>query len=862
MRRTFVVVALSTLVTSALGIAINVATGGTLPGVSEQNKGWVWLAVAVLVVAAGGVALVDQRVGDGARQVDRLSGSAPPPPAELPGDIHDFTGHDEIVEDVRRTLAITGRDQPDAVVISAISGMAGIGKTALAVHVAHLVRGRFPDGQFYVNLRGAEAQPLDPRTVLGDFLSQLGMVDLPEELASRIRAYRSRVAGRRMLVVLDNAADEDQVRPLLPGSSPCKVLVTSRKRLVNLTGARTVVLDTLRTGEAVELLGQICGPGRVAAERGYAEHIVGRCGNLPIAIRIAGAVLSRRPELPLARFAEQLSRERSLDVLSAEGNDDVRVSFDLSYQNLEPREQRQFRLLGLLNAPDFPAWVGDVLLGTATRKGTRSSIDQLVDAQLLEGSRGHEDAAGQLRYRFHDLLREFAQERLEATKSPKAKLAATERVLSQYLRLSEIASHRLQPVGHGKSQCSAHTAAFDGDPFRNGVLAWFKAERVSLETAVEQASAAGLGTLAWQLSLSLEAYFERHTHWDSWQHTHELALDAARVVGDRSGEAQILRSLGYLARERGHPQKALDLLRQGRDVFRALGDQFSEARTLCNMIRAYRDLGDFAEAQKCAQSASATMNSCGDPWLEANIERDIGMAHRDHGNTADAIECLTRALPLFQKAGDEWLATYTKRDMGMVHQQKGEYEVSFSYFQESLAVFRRLEDQRGVARTLNSLGVSHREQRQWVEAADCFRRSLDIFRTIGDRRWEAYTLRSLGELQCKQVLALRQSGVKQRIRRHSRELLQWRETEGNLRESQRILDDLRDRPWEARTQLSLGEVYLAQERWDEAIACLDQSLRTFRTIDNRKGEAEALALLDRAVSGQAGKRQQPPNQHM
>jgi tetratricopeptide (TPR) repeat protein len=258
------------------------------------------------------------------------------------------------------------------------------------------------------------------------------------------------------------------------------------------------------------------------------------------------------------------------------------------------------------------------------------------------------------------------------------------------------------------------------------------------------------------------------------------------------------------------------------------------------------------------------VSSFDDPWLAANIARDMGMAHRDHGDITEAFECLTRAMPLFEEAGDEWLATYTKRDIGMVHQQRSEHAIAVSYFQESLAAFRRLKDQRGVARTLNSLGVSHREQGQWTEAVDCFRNSLNIFRTIGDRRWEGYTLRSLGELQCKQVFSLQKGGIRQRILRHARRRNQWHDAEGNLRESQRILDDLGDRPWEARTQLSLGELYLGQGRWDEAITCLDQSLRTFRTIDSRKGEAEVLELLDRALSGQAGKnqRKRQSNEHM
>lgn len=412
MRRSLTIVILGTLSTAALAIAINVATGGPLPGVLGRYQGWAWPAVAVLVVATGCVTWVDRRADSGS-----AAHPAPvPPPAELPADIPDFTGRDQLVDQVRQLIEHPERST--AVVIAVLTGMAGIGKTALAVHVAQRVRARFPDGQFYVNLRGAQAQALAPMTVLGTFLTQLGMVDLPDDLDGRARAYRSRVAGRRVLVVLDNAADEEQVRPLLPGSPSCAVLVTSRARLANLAGTRLVVLDVLPADEAVDLLGQVGGRDRVVAERESATEIVRLCGYLPIAIRIAGAVLIRRPQQSLARFAEQLTRQRPLDVLSAEGGDRLRVGFSLSYRSLGEPEQRQFRLLGLLRAPDFPAWVGDVALGTETDPGTRTPMDRLVDAQLLEDDRGLEDSAGQRRYRCHDLLREFAQDQLASTDTP------------------------------------------------------------------------------------------------------------------------------------------------------------------------------------------------------------------------------------------------------------------------------------------------------------------------------------------------------------------------------------------------------------------------------------------------------------
>jgi len=865
MRRSVTIAILGTFTTTALAIAINVATGGSLPGVPTHYQVWSWPVVAVLALATVGVTLTERRVEAAAErpeQPGQLIPSSPPAPAELPGDIPDFTGRDGIVATVRDLVESTGNQQSTAVVVSAISGMAGIGKTALAVHVAHQVRARFPDGQFHVNLRGAEAEALDPMVVLGDFLTKLGMVDLPGDLDGRTRAYRSRVADRRFLIVLDNAADEDQVRPLLPGSSSCAVIITSRARLLGLAGTRRVVLDVLDADDAVHLLGQICGEERVAAERDDAHEIVRLCGFLPIAIRIAGGVLAKQPHLPLARFASQLSRERPLTVLGAEGTDDVRLSFSLSYRGLGASEQRLFQLLGLFRAPDFPAWVGAAVLDAAVAPNTSAPnpnstptsalspgptpTGRLVDAQLLEDDRGREDAAGQRRFRFHDLLREFAREQLEAATPETEQRAALERVLATYLLLSRAASRRLRPADRGGplfEGSQAPPSELEHLSLQNGALAWFTAEHACLVAAVEQACESGLTTIAWQLSLSLEAFFERRALWESWQRTGDASLAAAQAAEDTFGVAHIRRSLGYLARERGDARQSLSYLEQSRSNFRAVADRLGEAHVLCNMIRTYRDLGEFAKALECYKSSLPVARSLGSRWLEANIQRDMGMVYRDHDHPAEALACLELALPLFQETGDELLETYTVRDIGMVHQQQGNAAASMDRFHEALAGFERLGDQRGAARALNSLGVGYSHQRQWTDATTYFSKSLETFRAIGDSRWEAFTLRRLGELRRELALDQRRSRPGRRSRALAGEQEHWRVAEEHLRTSRRILDELDNRPWKAQTLLSLSHVYVDQQRWDEAVTCLDEALEIFRATDNLKGQADAEALL-------------------
>ena len=432
--------------------------------------------------------------------------------------------------------------------ISAIAGKAGVGKTALAVRVAHRLRPRFPDGQLYVNLRGAEAQALDPAEVLAGFLRALGVEGavIPEGLEERVRLYRSRLADRRVLVVLDNAASEAQVRPLLPGSHGCAVLVTSRARLGGLEAAHSLTLDVLDPDQAVALLAKLAGPGRVAAEPEAAQQIVRLCGWLPLAVRIAGARLAGRPHWRLALLAERLADEhRRLDEL-ATGDLEVRASVALSYHGRGEQERRLFRLLGLLAAPSFPAWVAAALLdiGLAEAEGL---LERLVDAQLVEAA--GQDQAGQLRYRLHDLLRVYARERLHAEEPASAQQASLERVLQAYLTLAEQADALLEPSGlnhYGGDPARGprdHPAAaiVERDP-----LGWLEAERASLVAAVEQACDAGLGELGWRLADALAGFFQLRAHWDDWQHTHALALAAARRAGDRDAEGRVLASLADL----------------------------------------------------------------------------------------------------------------------------------------------------------------------------------------------------------------------------------------------------------------------------------------------------------------------------
>ena len=364
---------------------------------------------------------------------------------QLPPDISDFTGR-ATVRDELISLLRSDNDDAHAIVISSIAGVAGIGKTALAVHIAHRLAADYPDGQLYIDLRGVGEERLDPSAVLAEFLRALGLEgrSIPDGIEERSVLYRAGLANRRVVVVLDNASSEAQVRPLLPGSPTCCVIITSRRKLAALPVSKSYSLDVLAESEALELLRKICGNERIDQEPEAASTIVALCGFLPLAIRIAGARLVQRGHWRVSHLVDIMANERRrLEALRV-GDLEVRSSFSLSYDSEEERGRRLFRLLGLVKTVDFAGWVAAPLLD-CDQETAEELVDRLVDAQLLDVS--GRDAAGETRYRFHDLLRVYSRERLADEEPPEAATAAERRLIAAYLRLAE-RSHILQwPTG-------------------------------------------------------------------------------------------------------------------------------------------------------------------------------------------------------------------------------------------------------------------------------------------------------------------------------------------------------------------------------------------------------------------------------
>jgi tetratricopeptide (TPR) repeat protein len=665
------------------------------------------------------------------------------PPSQLPPDIGDFTGRDARVAEIKRILLDRRHRQATALRIVTIAGKGGIGKTALMVHVAHQLKHAFPDGQLFVDLRGFEPQALHPIDVLADFLRALGAEgqSIPQGADERVRMFRSRIAGHAVLVVLDNAANEAQVRPLLPGAATCAVLVTSRSPLAGLEGTTPIVLDVLEPEPALELLRKLAGRKRVDDELQAAARIVEFCGYLPLAVRIAGARLAARQHWKLDRFLERLAVERNrLSELHA-GDLDVRSTFTLSYTGLGHEERRAFRLLGLLNAKDFPAWTLAALMdsGIARAEGL---LERLVDAQLLDVAK--EDPTGTLRYEFHDLLRALARERLE--EEPAAERAiALERLVGGYVALATGAEELFQPGELRKRGAALRWSPGDlatttllGDP-----VEWLTTERPSLLAAIDQAFEAGLWEATWELAHALAPFFEMRAHWNEWERTHALALEASRRSGNHLAEAVVLYDLGALDRDRGNTGGAIDKYAWAADRFQEIGDEHGEAIAYLGLGIVYRNQGRWEKAAFQLNTSLATLKRLGDRRLAAQAMRSLAIVMGAQRDLDASIAKFQQSIRVFQELGDRRAEAYNWRGLGEAQLRQGEWEHAISSYEASLAMVRALRDRRGEARALQGLGRVKSAQAALAEALRYFEEALEIARVVGDGVLEAEILRDI-----------------------------------------------------------------------------------------------------------------------
>ena len=625
--------------------------------------------------------------------------SGPTIPRQLPADVKGFTGRTRDLHELDRALT---RGSLAALVITAIAGTAGVGKTALAVHWAHRVARRFPDGQLYLNLRGFDpgGTPTDPAVAVRSLLAALDVPPqrLPSSVDAQVALYRSLLADRRMLVVLDNAVDAEQVRPLLPGAPGCLALVTSRNSLAGLVageGARALTLDLLSTVEARELLARRIGTDRTAKEPDAVDEIVVSCARLPLALAVAAARAATAPDLPLAYLASEL---RSLDGLgTGDPATDVRAVFSWSYQSLGPAAAGLFRLLGLHPGPDVSVPAAASLAGVPPSE-VRPLLAELTRSHLVAETHPH-------RFSLHDLLRAYAG---ELARAPERE-AAVRRMLDHYLHSSHAATQRLNPHRDSIVLDAPEPGTTPEEPMDyEAAMAWFDVERPVLLSAVDRAAVDGLHTLTWQLAWTLSTFLYRRGHWHDWVAVQRAAVTATQQLADSPAQARAHRLLANAYVQIGRFADAQTELRQALDLHRAAGDQIGRAHTHHNL------------AQVCERQ----------------------------GNYTEALGHAQQALDVYRVADHRTGQANSLNAVGWFHALIGDYPRALAACQESLDLHRALDNGYGQAATFDSLGYVHHLVGDHDQAISCYEQALELERELGDRYIEATTLAHLGDAHC------------------------------------------------------------------------------------------------------------------
>ncbi|MFB4300109.1 BTAD domain-containing putative transcriptional regulator [Actinomadura sp. NTSP31] len=580
----------------------------------------------------------------------------PQRPSQLPPAVPDFTGRGDQIGSMLALLS-DGGDGDAPVSVSAVAGMGGIGKTTLAVHIAHRLRGAFPDGQLFVDLRGAERDPADPAEVLGRFLRALGVnaAAVPESPGERAALYRSILADRRILVVLDNAADETQVEPLLPGGRLSRAVVTSRTRLTALPGARLIELDVLTPAQAVGLLAHIAGPDRVAAEPEAAATLARMCGHLPLALRVAGARLAAKAHWSIAGFVRRMREQGRLDELTQRGLS-VRTTLHLSYQGLGPDARRLYRLLGLLDAPDVACCTAAALLDRPPGE-VGELLETLVDAQLLDArlldTKAHPAVPGAVRYRFHDLVRDHARELCRDEDGPDERAAALRRAFGGLLALTDRVVELVTGGGDALAPGRAVRYPLDEAVVERTLARapdWFEAERFGLTSAVRQAARLGEDGLAWELAVRSAILFQPAHYTDDWQQVIGDALPGVRAAGDLRGEAALLERATELACARRDYDRALRSVRAALRLFEETGNPHGTALALRQLATVHRMTGRFGDAEADGRRARELFRRVGDVAGESHAVLVIGCSQYERGAAHDAVGVLTTARDLARRA--------------------------------------------------------------------------------------------------------------------------------------------------------------------------------------------------------------------
>jgi tetratricopeptide (TPR) repeat protein len=651
----------------------------------------------------------------------------------LPADLATFTGR---VAEMKSVLAVADRlasgGAPTAVVITAFEGMAGVGKTRLAVHAAHEVvrTGRFEDVQLYVNLRGFDPDrpPADPAEVLDGFLRSLGVPGplVPSGLEARAAMFRDRMYGRNAVLLLDNAADEEQVRELIPAAPTCLVLITSRHSLAGLDGAVVHRVGSFDTADGVNLLARIVGTDRVGAEPDVAAAIVEACSGLPLAIQIAGTRLRSRPAWTLGDLHQRLADEGRRLAELVKGGHAVAAAFAVSYGHLDGDARRVFRFLGLHPGPDIDVPAGAALIGLDDRHVERI-LEELVDAHLVQQHRNG-------RYNLHDLLRLFALERTREEDSEAVRSAATERLLAYYLGAAVNADRAISagpPQRHIEARSVSGVAPKDFAD-RDSAMNWCSQERLNLLAVVGHAAATGHHDVAWQLPLAMAGYFWLSAHTDEWADALRVGLTAAIDAGDVVGQACLYSRLGIVSAEAGRTSAALEHLQQALALFQKVGDRADTASTLHNLATVHEIRGDVRSAIPCLEQALDAKKALGDRAACAVTLAGLGKAYLKLRDYETAVGYCSEAIAIYDEFGDEHRAAIASETIGQAYREQGQLAESEKYLREALGAAVRLGAKRTEAAALYNLGQLFAQRDDREASLEYLDRAHDLFAELGD----------------------------------------------------------------------------------------------------------------------------------
>ena len=744
-------------------------------------------------------------------------------PRTLPRDIASFTGREPELR--RLTGAVTGAGSPGAVVgIHAIGGMAGIGKTALAVHAAHQLAPQFPDGQVFLPLHGHTPghQPVAPEDALASLLliSGVSPAQIPPSLEARMALWRDRLAGKQLLLLLDDAVGHEQVQPLLPGTGRSLVLVTSRRHLSALEDAWSISLETLPPDQAAVLLVRLAGRAALSPADAAVAELTRLCGYLPLAIGMVARQLHHHPAWTVEELADDLaSAAERLEIMHAE-NLSVAAAFDLSYAELTPGQQRLFRRMGLHPGTDIDAYAAAALDGTdlsAARRGLEALYDQYL---LTEPARG--------RYRFHDLIREHASALADRVDPDRDRDGATTRLLDYYQHTAGRA-HALI-ARHARPSAAAADGTIPASPAmanRERALAWARAERASLLACLDHATRAGQHARVIALTAGIAELLRSDGPWAEAITRHTSAIQAARHLGDRLGQANALCELGIVRRLTGDYPAAAQAHEQALGIYNDLGDRLGQANALADLGDVRRAKGEYPAAARALEQALGIHRDLDDQLGQANALRELGIVRRLTGDYPAAGRALEQALGIQRDIGDRLGQANALGSLGIVRRLTGDYPAAAQAHEQALGILRDIGDRLGQANALADLGDVRRATGEYPAAAQAHEQALDIYRDLGSRLGQANALHNLGVVR--------------------RETGDYPAAARALEQALGIYRDIGDRGGETEALNERGTLHQACCELAQAEGCHRQALELARQLASSWDEAHALAGLGRCA---------------